>query len=214
MAIIKPFEDHFVEYENWFEENKFAYLSELKAVKNSLPNKGRGIEIGVGSGRFAAPLGIELGLEPSPKMRELAITRDIIAIDGTAENIPIGSSTFDYVLMVTTVCFLDDLMKAFFETNRILKMRGKFIIGFVDRESPIGEFYEEHKEENPFYKFSSFYTTEELTSSLERAGFSDFEYKQTLFNPLEKIEGIEPILNGFGNGSFVVIKGEKVKGIR
>ncbi len=214
MAKIEPFEKNFELYEKWFEENKFVYLSELESIKKLLPQKGKGIEIGVGSGRFAGPLGIELGLEPSPKMRELAIERDLITIDGSAENIPIGSSAFDYVLMVTTVCFLDNLTQSFFEVNRILKPNGKFIIGFVDRESKIGKFYEEHKNENPFYRFAEFYTTKELKVILEKTGFSKFEYKQTIFNPVDKIYGIEPVLDGYGKGSFVVIKATKIKGIK
>lgn len=214
MAKTEPFEQHYELYERWFDENKCVYLSEIEAVKSLLPKEGRGIEIGVGSGRFASPLGIDLGLEPSTKMRELAIEHDIITIDGSAENIPIGSSAFDYVLMVTTVCFLDDLIKSFFEVNRILKMNGKFLIGFIDRNSKIGKFYEEHKNENPFYKYAEFYSTEELISVLERSGFSNFEYRQTLFSPLAEVKTLEPVLKGFGKGSFVVISATKTKGIR
>lgn len=56
---IKPFEEH---YDRWFEEYRYAYLSELEAVKYLIP-EGKGIEVGVDSGRFAEPLGIKLGVE-------------------------------------------------------------------------------------------------------------------------------------------------------
>jgi len=214
MAKIEPFENHSELYEKWFDKNKYVYYSELKAIRELLPKEGKGIEIGVGSGRFASPLGMIFGVEPSGEMRRLSGERELIVINGTAENLPIGSTTFDYVLMVTTVCFLDDLMKAFFEINRILKLHGSFIIGFVDRESPIGSEYELNKGQNLFYKSATFYTTEELVSSMQRAGFSNFEFRQTIFADLEKIKTDEPILKGFGQGSFVVVKGEKIKGIR
>jgi len=214
MAKIEPFENHSKLYEEWFDTNKFVYYSELKAIRELLPKEGKGIEIGSGSGRFASPLGMVFGVEPSAEMRRLSAERELIVIDGTAENLPIGSATFDYVLMVTTVCFLDDLMKAFFEVNRILKLHGNFIIGFVDRESRIGSEYELNKEQNPFYKLATFYTTDELVSSMKRAGFSNFEFRQTIFDDLQKIKTDEPILKRFGQGSFVVVKGEKVKGIR
>ena len=68
MAITKPFDEHIEEYENWFEINRFAYESELLAVKALLPQSGNGMEIGVGSGQFSEPLGIRLGIEPSAKM--------------------------------------------------------------------------------------------------------------------------------------------------
>ena len=65
MEKVEPFERYTEEYEDWLERNKFAYLSELEAIKSQLPKTGYGLEIGVGSGRFAAPLGIKLGIEPS-----------------------------------------------------------------------------------------------------------------------------------------------------
>ncbi len=49
MAKIKPFEEHSVLYENWFEKNKYVYLSEVEAVKRLLPKNSNGLEIGVGS---------------------------------------------------------------------------------------------------------------------------------------------------------------------
>ena len=63
MAKIKPFEEHASEYEAWFENNRFVYESEVLAIKEQLPDKGKGIEVGVGSGRFAAPLGIRFGAD-------------------------------------------------------------------------------------------------------------------------------------------------------
>ena len=40
-------------YDRWFDKNRNTYLSELEAVKYFLPAKGKGVEIGVGTGRFA-----------------------------------------------------------------------------------------------------------------------------------------------------------------
>lgn len=72
MTKIEPFEKHAPEYEAWFGKNRFVYESELRAIKGQLPERGEGIEVGVGSGRFAAPLGIKLGVDPSRKMRKFA----------------------------------------------------------------------------------------------------------------------------------------------
>lgn len=46
MAKVGPFGSYPSQYEDWFEKNKFAYLSELKAIEEQLPNRGNGIEIG------------------------------------------------------------------------------------------------------------------------------------------------------------------------
>jgi hypothetical protein len=37
MQKVEPFEKYAKEYEAWFERNKFAYLSELEAIRNQLP---------------------------------------------------------------------------------------------------------------------------------------------------------------------------------
>ena len=121
MARIKPFEHYLNKYENWFYKNEFTYLSELLAVKKMLHFDTMGIEIGVGSGRFAEPLGIKIGIEPSQKMIQLAVQRGLDVIKGVAEDLSIKKDLFDFALMVTTICFLDDVTKAFREVFRILK---------------------------------------------------------------------------------------------
>ena len=59
MVIIEPFVGHYIEYENWFEKNRFAYQSELASIREFIPDHKRGTEIGIGSGRFAAGLVLE-----------------------------------------------------------------------------------------------------------------------------------------------------------
>lgn len=65
MPKIEPFEKYAARYEDWFVKHRFAYESELMEIKAQLPESENSIEIGVGSGRFATPLGIELGVEHS-----------------------------------------------------------------------------------------------------------------------------------------------------
>ncbi len=65
------FDKRYKKYDAWYKENKFAYLSELEAIRKVLPKKGKGLEIGVGTGRFAAPLGIKFGIDPSEDMIQL-----------------------------------------------------------------------------------------------------------------------------------------------
>jgi len=145
MAKFEPFERYAEKYDEWFDKNKFTYESELQAIKELLPRNQNGIEIGVGSGRFAAPLGIKLGLDPSVKMGEIAQKRGVEVVEGVAESLPFDDLQFDFVLMVTTVCFLDDIETAFKEASRVLKSGGYLIIGFIDAESLIGKLYENIK---------------------------------------------------------------------
>ena len=211
MARIEPFDRYKSEYEDWFEKNHFAYTSELQAVKRQLPENVNGIEIGVGTGRFAAPLGIRLGLEPSSSMRKMAKERGIHVVGGIAEELPFVKGRFDMALMVTTICFLDNVEMAFREINRILVPGGCLIVGFIDKESMLGQQYQLYKENNEFYKLANFYSVDEVVAIMDRTGFGHFSFAQTIFHPLNEIRAVEPIIDGYGQGSFVVIRGEKLK---
>jgi ubiquinone/menaquinone biosynthesis C-methylase UbiE len=209
MPRIEPFERYSERYEDWFEENRFAYESEILAIKELLPATGEGIDIGVGSGRFAEPLGIKLGIEPSQAMRKIAEKRGIKVIDAIAEKLPFDDAQFAFVLMVTTICFLDDIETAFNEVYRVLKPNGCFVIGLLDKLSPLGKLYQQHKTENVFYKLANFYSVDAVVSYLKKTDFEDFTFVQTIFHNLTEIKEIEPIKEGYGKGSFVVIRAMK-----
>ncbi|OIP27158.1 MAG: SAM-dependent methyltransferase [Dehalococcoidia bacterium CG2_30_46_19] len=210
MARIEPFEKHPLRYEQWFDKHKFAYESELQAIRKLLPQGGNGLEIGVGSGRFAVPLGIKLGIEPSSKMMQIALRRGIEVIGGVAESLPFRNLQFDFALMVTTICFLDNVEVAFNEAYRILKPDGCLIIGFIDKDSPVGQLYQQHKYESVFYKIATFYSVDEVVSCLKKAKFNGFDFSQTIFHNLAEMEGIELVREGYGEGSFVVVRAVKM----
>ncbi len=209
MPKTEPFDQHADEYDHWFVVNKYAFQSELKAIQRTLPASGKGVEIGVGSGIFAEPLGIKEGVEPSRTMRERAQKRNINAVDGIAEGLPYSDNSFDFALMVTTICFVDDIVRSFLEAHRILCDNGKLIIGFVDKDSPIGKIYQQCKEESIFYKDARFYGTEELYSILKDTGFEIEGTRQTVFGNLEELDRVQENLSGYGEGSFVVIIARK-----
>lgn len=209
MPRIEPFDSHPLKYDQWFIKNKYAYKSELLAIRKQLPKSKNGLEIGIGSGRFAAPLGINVGVEPSSKMRMLSKKKKIDLFDSIAEYLPFRSSIFDFVLMVTTICFVDNLEATFKETYQILKPEGILIIGFIDRNSELGKLYEQNKESSVFYNIANFYSVEKVIFFLSKAKFKSFNFNQTIFHPLSAINKIEQVKKGYGKGSFVVIKAKK-----
>jgi len=209
MPITKPFEQYSTEYENWFEENRFAYQSELAALKELIPDHKQGIGIGIGSGRFAAPLGIEIGIDPSSKMREIAKNYGLEVYNAVAEALPFSNGSFDFALMITTICFLDDVEAALKEAHRIIKPSGSLIIGFIDKDSPLGKLYQQRKKESVFYDMATFYSMNELISQLKKVGFKDFNFVQTIFHNLTEMNDVEPVKAGYGEGSFVVIRAIK-----
>ncbi|HIC08591.1 MAG TPA: class I SAM-dependent methyltransferase [Aquificales bacterium] len=211
MAKIEPFERFTNHYENWFEKNKPLYLSELRLLKfllNGISVK-RGLEIGVGSGRFAAPLGIPYGVDPSPKMLKIAKRRGIKAVRGIAESLPIGSETVDFSLMVTTICFVDDPIAALVEAERILLPGGHFLIAFVDKNSPLGRIYEAKRNRSKFYGEATFFGTEELISAVEQnTSLRLIKAGQTIFGTDVREY---PPKEGYGKGSFVGLLFKKAK---
>lgn len=209
MARIGPFEEHTERYEDWFEDHPWVYQAELRAVKSLLPANGHGVEIGVGSGRFAAPLGIKTGVEPSPRMGKIAKEQGIRVLDGVAENLPFGDAEFDFVLMVTVICFVDDIDLSIKEAARILKPGGHLLVGFVDRKSPVGRIYLKHKEQSAFYKDADFFSVPEIQKAMEKQGFGDFQFRQTVSQGVAETTQDEPVLQGYGQGSFVVLSGKK-----
>lgn len=201
------FDDDIEEYEKWFIENNHLLDAEVAAVKQLLPHSGEGVEIGVGTGIFSSRLGIKHGIEPSGKMAERAIEKGIDVVNAYAEKLPVPDETYDFVLMVTVDCFLDDVMKAFSETWRILFEGGYFIIAFLDRETPLGKIYDQKKHSSHSYQHATFHSAEEIEEYLKMTGFLVQEKRQTIYTLDNELQEIK---DGVGEGVFAVIKAKKV----
>jgi SAM-dependent methyltransferase len=209
MARTEPFDTRAAAYDDWFVRYHRVYQTELKAVAHLLPASGEGLEVGVGSGRFAEPLGIKIGVEPSERMRKLAESRGITVYKGIAENLPFPDECFDFILITTTICFIDDVDKSFQEVHRVLGSHGSFVLGFVDKDGPLGRFYQRRKGENVFYREATFFGCAEVKFMLERSGFETPEIIQTVFGRLEDIGTVQDFKKGYGEGGFVVMRAVK-----
>ena len=205
---IESFDKHYAEYDEWFVENQHIYKSELDALKKLIPCKQSGLEVGVGSGRFASLLGIQTGVEPSENMAEIAKRNGIEVLKGTAEKLPIKKSTFDFVLMVTVLCFLDDVVESLSEAHRVLREKGILIVSIIDKNSILGSLYEKEKDNDKFFKNAVFYSTDEVIQLLKKAGFKILKTNQTVFAP--SLKSKEKVKEGYGEGCFVSIKAEKI----
>jgi SAM-dependent methyltransferase len=205
MWVSDPFDQNASQYEAWFLRNRYAYETEVRAVRALMPSAGRTLEIGVGTGRFASPLGIQFGVDPSLAMVHLARERGVEVVIGVGEALPFPDSSFDLALMITTVWFLDDIHLAFLEARRVLRPKGCIIVGLVDKKSPLGRVYLERREESVFYRLAEFYSVGEIVASLSRTGFQGFQFRQTLLGPLAETPRSEPVRRGYGQGSFAVV---------
>ncbi len=205
------FNEHVEAYESWFDNYPKVYQSELAAIKEQLlklPENIRGIEVGLGTGRFAQPLGIKEGIEPSEEMAKKAIKRGVEVIDGFAENLPYSDLQFDFVLFVT-ICHLDNIKLAMEHAHRVLKRKGALIIGFLDKDQTVAQQYNERRHRSTFFRNATFYSVKQIKKLIEEAGFKNLEFNQTLFKDLDAIEEVQLPKSGYGEGSFVVVKAIK-----
>jgi len=203
------FEKYAEEYDKWFDAHIWTYQSEVDAVKRVLPQNGKGVEIGVGTGRFSISFGITIGVEPSSAMAEIARSRGITIYDAQAENLPFDDNAFDFALMVTAICFLEDPLQALKEIRRILRPAGKIIIGMLDKDSPLGKLYEMEKHDSKFFKQAVFYSVYQVLEWLKILEYGHIQTLQTVFHKPEEITALEPIREGHGEGFFVVISAQK-----
>jgi len=201
----KIFDRNWEKYDNWFENHGDIYSLELKALKKVIP-EGLGLEIGVGSGRFAQPLGAKIGIDPSRNMIKLAKRRGIQVILATGENLPFKNLTFDFVLVIVTLCFVENPLSVMKEAGRVLKRGGRLIVGEINRDSQLGQLYEAKREKSEFYKLAAFYSGNEIIEMFNKVGIRYAESHQTL---MESIDMEEEPKRGADKGGFVVLSGIK-----
>ena len=196
-------------YDNWYERNTFAYLSEVNAVKKIKP-KGLGLEVGVGTGRFSSVLNVPYGLDPAKECLKLAHQRGVKVTLAVGEYLPFKDETFDFVMMFITLSFFHNPEQAYLEANRVLKEGRKIVIGMVDKNSFLGKLYQRKKTEGyPFYREATLFSPSKVIDSLKETGFEKFEIHQTIFDFPEKLKNVQQPKKGYGDGAFVVISAKK-----
>ncbi len=203
-----PFAVYTGEYEEWFEKYPLVFQAELKALKSLMPS-GSALEVGVGSGRFALPLKVAMGVDPCPEMLSLAHQRGIRTALGRAEALPLPAGRFDCLLLITVLCFLTEPERALSEARRVLRPGGHLLLAFIDRHSPLGWEMHRHRQKSSFYRRAHFYSADEVLALLQRTGFKDFSCCQTIFRPLPEIDAGEEVKPGCGQGAFVVVRASR-----
>jgi ubiquinone/menaquinone biosynthesis C-methylase UbiE len=210
--LVQIFEESAQEYDAWFDKHRLVYESEIRALKRFMGSGGIGLEIGVGTGRFAVPLGLKIGVEPTAAMAVMAQRRGIKVYRAVAEALPFRPDSFDLVAMVTVLCFLRNPFRSLTEATRVLKPGGRILIGMIDKDSPLGQSYEARKQESKFYRQANFYAIGQVLKWLAGLNYRKVEVCQTLFRELSDLTHLEPVREGHGDGGFVVIAAHKHEG--
>ncbi|MEA2079637.1 MAG: class I SAM-dependent methyltransferase, partial [Pseudomonadota bacterium] len=97
------------------------------------------LDVGCGTGWFSsrfADVGVRVtGLDPDPAALRFARQRDdrIVYVEGRAEALPFGDGAFDHAAAVTSLCFVDDPVRALRDLWRVSK--GSVVLGLLHRHS-------------------------------------------------------------------------------
>lgn len=220
------------EYDAWFIKNENVLETEAALVAKTLENAGRVLSIGCGSGLFEMimkkrwNISVTDGIEPSRSMAEIAGKRGMKVTIGTAEEVEAHEldGRYDTLLFNGCPCYINNLQKAFDNTARFLRKGGKAIVIDIPKESSYALLYNLSKTlgtwdhpmlrgvcpPNPypieFVSMANWRTTAEKVECLERAGYSDFRFMQTLTRmPLHSDSSVEEPSEGCDRGSYVAI---------
>ncbi len=209
---VTAFDKYAEEYDRWFDENKQIHQAEVNTLQQFIPQTGLGVEVGVGTGRFSIPFGIRIGIEPSRNMAQIAKARNLDVCLAIGERLPFRDGQFDYALLVTVVCFVRDVAQLLREVKRVVKIGGKIIIGFIDKDSSLGQLYESRKDTEKFYKEAHFYSVAEIATLLCQVGFGEFQFCQAIIGLPNNRATAYQVRDGYGEGAFVAVSAIKVDG--
>lgn len=184
-------------YDAWYERPPGSTIFPLevgclKLLLEGLPRPW--LEVGVGTGRFASVLGVEFGVDPAVRPLLAARRRGVRVVRARGERLPFRDRSFGAVLLVVTLCFVEDPFAVLQESRRVLRPDGAVVTGTVFADSPWGRYYlQQAAAGHPFYSAARFLTREELRTLLLRAGLFPVRFSSTLRQGPGEVVVPEPV---------------------
>lgn len=166
-------------YDDWCKTEIGSFVDQLeKDIMESLAlpkEREKALDLGTGTGIYASLLqekGVDvIGVDVSQKMLEKAIEKNptLTFLTSDIHQLPFEDETFDLVVCNIVLEFVTHPEKVVEEVFRVLKKNGRFVCGFIGKESSWGEQYIKRGKEKKESVFASatFFTPEkakELTN--------------------------------------------------
>ncbi|MHB1511075.1 MAG: class I SAM-dependent methyltransferase [Acidimicrobiales bacterium] len=211
---VQAFEDLAERYDAWYdsESGRVLFDLELGALRPLFAGTaGPRLEVGVGSGRFAVALGIEVGLDPAEMPLRLAKARGVRVLRGVGSQLPFADDTFGAVAVIVTLCFVEDPAGVLAEVGRVLRPDGRLVVGLVPLDSAWGRSYvEKGRAGHSFYGRARFQTLAEHRLMLDVGGFRLVEARSTLFQTPSDEPVAEPVRSDVVAGAgFVALAAQR-----
>ncbi|MFT9598137.1 class I SAM-dependent methyltransferase [Mesobacillus sp.] len=160
-------------YDSWCTTEIGSYVDNLEKniiFQLSLPRKGeKALDLGCGTGIYSiwlARMGLNVsGVDISSNMLEIAKEKTIASslnidyVQSDIQKLPFDDETFDLIVANIVLEFVKDPEAVVNEAIRVLKKGGRFVCGFIGKESSWGEKYRiqgEEKTESVFANASFF----------------------------------------------------------
>ncbi len=188
MSIMTNFEAR--SYDAWYATPYGSYADALeKKLVFELLGDVQGkliLDAGCGTGNYSKALAERgaqvVGIDVSAEMLREAKSKSVAGISfvhGSAEALPLKSNAFDAVISVMALCFIGDARKAAGEMRRVAKLRGRVVVGVINKWSPYAVWKKiKSRFRGSIYSKARFYNFLELTEILNAA-----EWRATLFAP-------------------------------
>ncbi len=228
------FDQYSEKYDSWFMKNSNVLYSEAKLVARFLEPKKKILSVGCGSGLFEMILKnefniiIESGIEPASAMAEIARKRGMDVSVEPIEEADLGSGSWDIILFNGSPGYISDLDGAFQKAHNALVSGGRVVVIDIPKESSYAMLYNlaatlgtwDHEllagiqpiDPYPieFVSSARWRTTGEKVAALERAGFTNPEFAQTLTrHPVFSNNDIEEPIPGHDRGDYVAISARR-----
>ena len=132
------------DYDAWYDTPRGRWIGETEfalAARGLAPQPGDSLlDIGCGTGWFtrhaAADDLVATGIDPNSVWLDYARAHSNPAlswVEGDARDLPFADASFDHVLSIAALCFVDDERQAVAEAVRVARRR--FAIGWLNRSS-------------------------------------------------------------------------------
>lgn len=205
------FHEKTAEYDQWYEESlpfqiELQTLRELQTVFSS-PR----LEVGVGSGRFAAALRTGFGIDPAFSPLKIAAGRGVLPCQAVGEALPVKSGSIKTIFLLFTLCFLESPENVLAECRGALPAGGHIVLGFINAGSSWGrQLLDKKKQGHPFYRHARLRDRDTVLLWLDEAGFSVVECRSALFQEPSALRALENSRAGLlAEAGFWVVVAEK-----
>lgn len=194
------FEELADRYDAWYDGpvGRVVFPLEVEVLRRLLDGLPRPwLEVGVGGGRFARALGVDVGVDVAWAPLVRARRRGIVVVQAAGELLPFADASVGAVLAVVTLCFVQDPAAVLAEARRVLRPDGALVLGMVFADSPWGRWYAGRGAAgHPFYSAARFVSRPELATFLREAGFLPVAAASTLRQPPTEAPRPEPVVEG------------------